>query len=91
MNQVLSERDTVLKENQSLFDKNDSLRKEVEKVLKSRDEYIKECEALRKKLGVIMQSNDDLLNLEVANQEIEQLKKLVEKGKVRSCSSHHRV
>ena len=96
MNQVLSERDTVLKENQSLFDKNDSLRKELEKVLKSRDEYVKECESLRQKLEVIrsrsefMQSNDDLfsskdkmtfLNLEVASQEIEKLKKLIEKGK----------
>lgn len=96
MNQVLSERDTVLKENQNLFDKNDSLKRELEKILKSRDEYVKECESLRQKLEVIrsrsefMQSNDDLFNskdkmtflsLEVANQEIEKLKKHIEKGK----------
>lgn len=96
VNQVLSERDTVLKENQNLFDKNDSLKRELEKVLKSRDEYVKECESLRQKLEVIrsrsefMQSNDDLfsnkdkmtfLSLEVANQEIDKFKKMVEKGK----------
>lgn len=93
---MLSERDTVLKENQCFSDKNESLRKELEKVLKSRDDFMKECEAMRQKLEVIrtrsefMQSNDDLfgnkdkmtyLSLEVANQEIDKLKKLIEKGK----------
>jgi discs large protein 5 len=93
----MSERGTVLKENQNLFDKNDSLRKELEKILKSRDDYVKECESLRQKLDVIrsrsefMQSNDDLfsskdkktfLSLEGANQEIENQKKKVEKGKL---------
>ena len=93
---MLSERDTVLKENQNLFDKNDSLKRELEKILKSRDDYVKESESLRQKLEVIrsrsefMQSNDDLFNskdkttflsLEVANQEIEKFKKLIEKGK----------
>lgn len=86
----------MLKENQCFSDKNESLRKELEKVHKSRDDYMKECEAMRQKLEVIrtrseyMQSNDDLfgnkdkmtfLSLEVANQEIEKLKKLIEKGK----------
>lgn len=85
VSQLLSERDTVLKENQNIFDKNDSLRKELEKVVKSRNEYANECESLRQKVDVLrnrtefMQSNDDLLSLEVANQEIEQLKKLIEK------------
>jgi len=70
------------------------LRKEVDKVLKSRDDFAKECEALRQKLDVMrsrsefLHSNDDLysskdkmtfLSLEVANQEIEKLKKLLEK------------
>jgi discs large protein 5 len=93
--QVLSERGSVLKENQNLSDKNESLRKEMDKVLKSRDEYVKECEGLRQKLQVLrsqsefLHSNDDLysskekmstlLSLEVANQEIEKLKKLLEK------------
>lgn len=93
--QVLSERGTVLKENQSLSDKNESLRKEMDKVLKSRDDYVKECESLRQKLEVMrnrsefLHSNDDMfsskdkmtfLSLEVANQEIEKLKKLFEKS-----------
>lgn len=98
LNLILSERDSVLRENQSLFDKNDSLKKELEKVAKMKDDYFKECEILRKKnldllrsRNEFLQSNDDLvsdkdkmayLSLEVANQEIEKLKKLVEKGKM---------
>lgn len=87
----------MLKENQSLFDQKDSLKKELDKVLRSRDDYVKkECESLRIKLEALrnrsefMQSNDDLfsskdkmtfLSMEVANQEIEKLKKFIEKGK----------
>lgn len=87
-----------MRENQSLFDKNDSLKKELEKVAKLKEDYFKECEILRKKnlellrsRNEFLQSNDDLvsdkdkmayLSLEVANQEIEKLKKLVEKGKM---------
>lgn len=91
---MLSERGTVLKENQSLSDKNEAIRKEMDKILKSRDDFAKECEALRQKLEMMrsrsefLHSNDELysskekmtfLSLEVANQEIDKLKKLLEK------------
>lgn len=103
VNQVLSERDTVLKENQNLFDKNDSLKKELEKVLNARDQYVKECESLQQKLEVMrnrsefMQSSDDLFNskdkmsflsLEKANQEVEKLKKQVEKYKSEAAKAN---
>jgi hypothetical protein len=89
---VLSERGSVLKENQSLSDKNETLRKEMDKVLKSRDDYVKECELLRQKMEVMksrsefLHSNDDIygskekmISLDMANQEIEKLKKILEK------------
>lgn len=88
--QVLSERGSVLKENQNLGDKNESLRKELDKILKQRDDYAKECESMRqmRTRNEFLHSNDDLfsskekmtfLSLEVANQEIEKLKKLLER------------
>lgn len=93
----LSERGNVLRENQSLFDTVETLKKDLDKATKSKEEYIKECDMLRKKnmemmrnRNEYMQSDDDLISekdkmayvsLEMANQEIEKLKKHIERGK----------
>ncbi len=94
--QVLSERGTVLKENQKLYDKNDNLIKELDKVNKLKEEYAKECATLKEKLDLarsrneFLSPNDDLsaskdkmtyLSLSGANQEIDRLKKVIDKVK----------
>ncbi|XP_038109620.1 disks large homolog 5 [Culex quinquefasciatus] len=50
---VLSERGTVLKENQKLYDKNESLERELQSALRCRDESIKECVSLQEKIETI--------------------------------------
>ncbi|XP_055640988.1 disks large homolog 5 [Toxorhynchites rutilus septentrionalis] len=50
---VLSERGTVLKENQKLYDKNESLERELQSALRCRDESVKECSALQDKIDIL--------------------------------------
>lgn len=69
---VLSERGTVLKENQKLYDKNEALKKELEKMTRGRDDAMKEIGALRDKV--------EFFDLEAAVQEMEKLKKALDKA-----------
>ena len=82
--QVLSERGTVLKENQKLYDKNENLKKDLEKTLKTRDDFAKECTVIKEKLELLRSRSEfmsqeevssskdkmSFLSLEVANQVI---------------------
>uniref|UniRef100_A0A336M413 CSON011799 protein n=1 Tax=Culicoides sonorensis TaxID=179676 RepID=A0A336M413_CULSO len=84
---VLSERGTVLKENQKLYDKNETLKKELEKANRARDEAVKEVATLRDKIEMLESRNDfsknerkDRFDLETAVQDIEKLKKALDKA-----------
>lgn len=50
---VLSERGTVLKENQKLYDKNECLERELQTALRCRDESLKDCATLQEKIEII--------------------------------------
>lgn len=93
VNTILSERGTVLKENQKLYDKNETLKKEIETITRYRDEARQECNLLREKIELMRSRNEfnkDLSNskdkfslvtdLETATQEIERLKKSLDKA-----------
>uniref|UniRef100_A0A182YH00 Uncharacterized protein n=1 Tax=Anopheles stephensi TaxID=30069 RepID=A0A182YH00_ANOST len=102
---VLSERGSVLKENQKLYDKNEALEREVqgklkecvslkEKIdlLKTRQEYQqlsnesswnKELSDSKDKFSIVSE------NLETANQEIERLKKALDKSKAEIAKAIH--
>lgn len=94
VNTILSERGTVLKENQKLYDKNEALKKEVEIEKRNRDEARQECNLLREKIELMRSRNEfnnkDLstskdkfslvTDLESATQEIERLKKSLDKA-----------
>uniref|UniRef100_A0A182JWA6 Uncharacterized protein n=1 Tax=Anopheles christyi TaxID=43041 RepID=A0A182JWA6_9DIPT len=102
---VLSERGSVLKENQKLYDKNEALEREVQGKLK-------ECVALKEKIELLKtrqeyqqlsnesnwskelsDSKDKFSivseNLESANQEIERLKKALDKAKAEITKAIH--
>uniref|UniRef100_A0A182PMA3 Discs large MAGUK scaffold protein 5 n=1 Tax=Anopheles epiroticus TaxID=199890 RepID=A0A182PMA3_9DIPT len=102
---VLSERGSVLKENQKLYDKNEALEREVQGKLK-------ECVALKEKIELLKtrqeyqqlsnesswskelsDSKDKFSivseNLESANQEIERLKKALDKAKAEIAKAVH--
>uniref|UniRef100_A0AAG5CX95 Discs large MAGUK scaffold protein 5 n=1 Tax=Anopheles atroparvus TaxID=41427 RepID=A0AAG5CX95_ANOAO len=102
---VLSERGSVLKENQKLYDKNEALEREVQGKLK-------ECASLKEKIEVLKshQEYQQLSNesnwskelseskdkfgivsesLESANQEIERLKKALDKAKAEIAKAMH--
>ncbi|XP_053675686.1 disks large homolog 5 [Anopheles nili] len=102
---VLSERGSVLKENQKLYDKNEALEREVQGKLK-------ECASLKEKIEVLKtrQEYQQLTNesswskelseskdkfgivsesLETANQEIERLKKVLDKAKAEISKAVH--
>lgn len=55
---VLSERGTVLKENQKLYDKNESLERELQAALRCRDDSLKECAAIQEKLDILKSRGD---------------------------------
>ncbi|XP_055614561.1 disks large homolog 5, partial [Uranotaenia lowii] len=50
---VLSERGTVLKENQKLYDKNECLERELQTAMRLREETMKECVALQEKIDIL--------------------------------------
>ncbi|XP_058058748.1 disks large homolog 5 [Anopheles bellator] len=102
---VLSERGSVLKENQKLYDKNEALEREVQGKLK-------ECAGLKEKIELLKShqeyqqlSNESSWskelseskdkfgivseNLETANQEIERLKKALDKAKAEIAKAVH--
>uniref|UniRef100_A0A182SNZ8 PDZ domain-containing protein n=1 Tax=Anopheles maculatus TaxID=74869 RepID=A0A182SNZ8_9DIPT len=102
---VLSERGSVLKENQKLYDKNEALEREVQGKLK-------ECVSLKEKIELLKtrqeyqqlsnesswtkelsDSKDKFSivseNLETANQEIERLKKALDKAKAEIAKAIH--
>uniref|UniRef100_A0A182U1X5 Discs large MAGUK scaffold protein 5 n=1 Tax=Anopheles melas TaxID=34690 RepID=A0A182U1X5_9DIPT len=102
---VLSERGSVLKENQKLYDKNEALEREVQG-------KAKECGALKEKIELLKtrqeyqqlsnesswskelsDSKDKFSivseNLESANQEIERLKKALDKAKAEIAKAFH--
>ncbi|XP_050079140.1 disks large homolog 5 [Anopheles maculipalpis] len=102
---VLSERGSVLKENQKLYDKNEALEREVQgklkecvalkekiELLKTRQEYQqlsnesswnKELSDSKDKFSIVSE------NLETANQEIERLKKALDKAKAEIAKTIH--
>ncbi|XP_058826246.1 disks large homolog 5 [Topomyia yanbarensis] len=50
---VMSERGTVLKEIQKLYDKNESLERELQSALRCRDDSLKECATLQEKFDIL--------------------------------------
>ncbi|XP_058454289.1 disks large homolog 5 isoform X2 [Malaya genurostris] len=50
---VMSERGTVLKEIQKLYDKNESLERDLQSALRCRDDSLKECASLQEKFDIL--------------------------------------
>ncbi|XP_053697717.1 disks large homolog 5 isoform X2 [Sabethes cyaneus] len=59
---VMSERGTVLKEIQKLYDKNESLERDLQSALRCRDDSLKECTTLQEKLEMCKNRGDFYLD-----------------------------
>ncbi|XP_053661951.1 disks large homolog 5 [Anopheles marshallii] len=102
---VLSERGSVLKENQKLYDKNEALEREVQGKLKEMVALKEKIELLKTRQEYQQLSNESSWNkelsdskdkfsivsenLETANQEIERLKKALDKAKAEIAKAIH--